>query len=335
MLTLGGTSRPVARSAEVLLAGVTSRTPLANADGKSAVPMERVVIDGAPYVTKQLSPRFDWISRATGDYGCRALACWREGIFDALPDCFDHTVVGVAYEPDTLTTTLLMHDVGAHLVPEGSEPVGMEQHRRFIDHMARLHATFWESARSLPTLTPMTSRYTALSPLTTEVEAAIGSPAEVPAMLADCWSALDAAAPEAAPIARAIATDPWPLVEALDATPQTFVHADWKMGNLGSHPDGRTILIDWQWPGTAPGCVDLAWYLAINCDRLPESKDDTIAAYRDALETHGVETEGWFDRQLELCLLGGFVQMAWNKTHDATELGWWADHALAAAATLA
>jgi hypothetical protein len=327
-------SRPVARSAAELLAAVTSREPLTPGDGKSAVPMERVVIEGSSYVVKQISPRFDWISRATGDYGCRALACWRDGILDQLPACLDHTVVGVAYEPETLTTTLLMHDVGEHLVPEGSAPVSAEQHRRFIEHMAVLHAAFWGIAETLPDLTPMTARYTALSPQTAEVEAALGQPAEVPAMLAACWSELDAAAPEAAPIARAIAADPWPLVEALAATPQTFVHADWKMGNLGSHPDGRTILIDWQWPGTAPGCLDLAWYLAVNCDRLPESKEDTIAAYRDALERHGVDTAGWFERQLDLCLLGGFVQMGWCKTHDAAELGWWAEHALATAGSL-
>jgi hypothetical protein len=335
MLSQGGANRPVARSADELLAGVTSRRPLANADGKSAVPMERVVIDGASYVTKQLSPRFDWISRATGDYGCRALACWRLGILDALPGCFDHTVVAVAYEPETTTTTLLMHDVGDYLVPEGDSTIALEQHRRFIDHMARLHAAFFGRADALPILTPMSSRYTALSPLTGEVEAALGVPSEVPAMLASCWTSLDEAAPEAAHIGRALAIEPWPLVSALATTPQTFVHADWKMGNLGSHPDGRTILIDWQWPGTAPGCLDLAWYLAINCDRLPESKEDTIAAYRDSLEHHGVDTRGWFDRQLELCLLGGFVQMAWCKTHDADELGWWADRALAAARTLA
>lgn len=327
-------SRPVAASARELLAGVTCREPLSAADGKSAVPMERVVIDGASYVVKQISPRFDWISRATGDFGCRALACWRDGILDQLPECIDHTVVGVAYEPETLTTTLLMHDVGPYLVPEGDERIPLAQHRRFMDHMALLHATFWGTAMTLPTLTPMTSRYTALSPLTAEVEAAIGAPAEVPAMLEACWSDLDAAAPEAAPIARAIAADPWPLVEALDATPQTFVHADWKMGNIGSHPDGRTILIDWQWPGTAPPCLDLAWYLAINCDRLPESKEDTIAAYRTSLERHGVDTAEWFDHQLELCLLGAFVQMAWCKTHDADELAWWTDHALATAGSL-
>jgi len=327
-------TRSVAASAAELLADVASREPLDTLDGKSVVPMERVVIDGASYVVKQISPRFDWISRATGDFGCRARACWRDGILDQLPDCFDHAIVAVAYEPETATTTLVMRDVGAHLVPEGDGVVPLAQHRGFVDHMAQLHAHFWTTAAALPVLTPMSARYTALSPLTAEIEVALGTTAEVPLMLASCWESLDAAAPEAAAVARALAADPWPLVTALDRTPQTFIHGDWKMGNLGSHPDGRSILLDWQWPGTAPPCLDLAWYLAVNCDRLPESKEDTIAAYHDALERHGVSTVDWFERQLELCLLGGFVQMAWCKTHDEAELGWWADRALAAASTL-
>src|SRR4051812_36795893 len=327
--------RPVMGSAAELLAGATSREPLTNADGKSVVPMERVVIDGSSYVTKQISPHFDWISRATGDYGCRVRFCWEQGLLDLLPSCLDHTTTAVAYEAGTLTTTLLMHDVSEHLVPEGSDAISLTQHRRFLDHMASLHATFWLTAATLPVITPMTSRYTALSPLTTEVETAIGTPAEVPAMLAGCWRELDRAAPEAARIARGVAAEPWSLVGALEQTPWTFIHADWKLGNLGSHPGGRTILIDWQWPGTGPACLDLAWYLAVNCDRMPEPKEDAIAAYRDALERHDVRTAEWFDGQLELCLLGAFVQLGWSKTHDDAELGWWAEHACRTASRLA
>ncbi|HWB67781.1 MAG TPA: phosphotransferase, partial [Mycobacteriales bacterium] len=173
-----------------------------------------------------------------------------------------------------------------------------------------------------------------LTPLTAAIETARPDCAEVPRAIAAGWVALDEALPDAARLARSIAAEPWLLVDALDATPQTFVHGDWKLGNLGSRPDGRTILLDWQWPGTGPACVDPAWYLAVNCDRLPESKEDAIERYRQALQDRGIDTSGWFDRQLSLCLLGGFVQLGWNKTHDEAELHWWADRAIAAAATL-
>jgi aminoglycoside phosphotransferase (APT) family kinase protein len=180
----------------------------------------------------------------------------------------------------------------------------------------------------------MTTRYQTLTPLTSQIEHDLGHDSGVPSVLADCWHALDVAAPEAARIARRLAEDPWPLVSALATTPQTFVHGDWKMGNLGSHPDGRTILLDWQWPGVGPGCVDLMWYLAINAARLPEAKEEAIDAYREALETHGVATIAWFDRQLALATLGAFVQLGWNKADDAVELSWWATQVPAIASSL-
>jgi hypothetical protein len=328
-----GGLRPVASTAAELIARATSREPLQHTDGKSAVPMERVVIDGASYVTKAISTRVDWVSRATGDYGCRVLGCWRDGILDQLPACFDHAIVAVAFEPDTGTTTLLMNDVGEWLVPEGDDIITLEQHRLLLDHMAQLHAAFWGRV-DLPLLTPMSARYVALTPLTSQTERELGNDFGVPAMLPGFWNDLDAAAPDAAHVARSLAADPWPLVAALNATPQTFIHGDWKMGNLGSRPDGRTILIDWQWPGVGPACVDLVWYLAINSARLPEGKESAIAAYRESLEQHGVATNGWFERQLDLAILGGFVQLGWNKAGDPPELAWWADQVPAIAKTL-
>ena len=128
---------------------------------------------------------------------------------------------------------------------------------------------------------------------------------------------------------------PWPLVDALLALPQTFVHGDWKMGNLGSHPDGRTILLDWAYPGAGPACWDLAWYLALNRARLPESKEATIEAFRGSLWAHGVDPAGWFDLQAALCLLAMTASFGWEKAlGDDAELGWWVERALAGARLL-
>jgi aminoglycoside phosphotransferase (APT) family kinase protein len=110
---------------------------------------------------------------------------------------------------------------------------------------------------------------------------------------------------------------------ALGATPLTLVHGDCKLGNMGEHPDGRTVLLDWDRCGAAPATFDLAWYLAVNCERLPESKENAVAAYREALQHVGVATEEWWDRQLALTLLGAALQLAWSKVADPEELGWW------------
>ena len=73
------------------------------------------------------------------------------------------------------------------------------------------------------------------------------------------------------------------LTDPLSVTPTTFLHGDWKMGNLGSHSDGRTILLAWAVPGAGPPCWELCWYLGRNRERLPESKEATTGRFR-ALE---------------------------------------------------
>ena len=123
--------------------------------------------------------------------------------------------------------------------------------------------------------------------------------------------------------------DPDSLSDALRATPLTFVAGDWKFGNVGHRPNGRTILLDWAYPGEAPPCWDLAWYLALNRARLPESKEASIARYRERLEAHGVATADWWDRQLGLSLVGMAAVIAWEKAvGDPDELEWWERAAL-------
>lgn len=87
----------------------------------------------------------DWIMRATGDLGCRPVTVWRAGILDRLPACIDHGVVGVAtgLGRNGWGAALLMRDMSPWLVPEGDTPVPLEQHVRFLDHMAAPNATFW------------------------------------------------------------------------------------------------------------------------------------------------------------------------------------------------
>jgi thiamine kinase-like enzyme len=126
-----------------------------------------------------------------------------------------------------------------------------------------------------------------------------------------------------------------PLTEKLRATPSTFVHGDWKLGNLGVRADGRVVLVDWSYPGEGPACHELGWYLAINRARLPESKEDSVASFRAALERHGIATAPWWETQLALCLLGTLVQFGWEKAlGDADELGWWCERAREGAGAL-
>ena len=230
---------------------------------------------------------------------------------------------------------VLMHDVGRWLIPVNDEPISLEAHLRLLGHMAALHAAFWGCSSECEVV-PVMHRYLELSPWLAQAEAAVGSAHLVPRLVGEGWPRLAEVAPAAAAVVTPLARDPGPLVAALEGTPQTFVHSNWKLDNLGTDDAGRTVVLDWEQPGRGAALSDLAWYLAINCRRLPQSKEDSIAAYRQELVACGIDTDPWWERQLALCLLGALVQFGWEKALGGydEELAWWETNALPAAALL-
>jgi len=319
----------VASSLDELLAGSTERIQFRSEDGKSQAPMERVVIGGESFVVKHLHVDDDWLARGYGDLGCHPLTAWRSGLLDSLPPCIDHAVVGAAggLGRNGWGAALLMRDVSAWLVAEGDPPVPLDQHRRFLHNMAALHARFAGFSDTIG-LTPPAHRWLAfgLDMIAAEVER---GEAAVPRIAAEGWARFpERAAGDVAAVVDHLRHDPAPLTRALETTPATLVHGDWKLGNLGTAPGEVTILLDWQSPGQGPGAADLGWYLALNAARLPETKEEAIAAYHGSLVSQGVDTAGWWERQLGLCLLGTVVLFGWEKAlGDPVELGWWCDRA--------
>jgi len=348
-----------------LLAGARDVRPLDDAPGKSGARLERLRIDGVDLVAKYLDPSLDWTMRASGVLGGPMPTLWTSGILHRLPDCLNQPIIGVAtadaaVDPDARgatrdagdprdavlaggarrqdanrprrngpCTVLLMHDVSADLIPATDEPLPLATHLRLLEHMAAMHAAFWGGGSEIDVV-PVMHRYLELSPWTAMAESAIGSTHLVPQLIGRGWPLLAKVAPAAAAVVTPLAWDPGPLVQALAATPQTFVHGNWKLDNLGTDPAGRTIVLDWEMPGRGAPLSDLAWYLAINCRRLPQSKESAMQAYRDALENLGIDTSPWWDRQLALSLLGALVQFGWEKAFGGydDELAWWEDKAV-------
>ncbi len=318
--------REVAPSLRALFGGEVAGAALSAGDGKTGARLERVQVGGRWYVCKHLHLADDWVMRASGDLGIRAVQVWKDGWLDRLPAAIDHTMVAAAWDerPEGRGAVLVMHDVVDHLVPEGDTPLPLEQHRRFVEHMARLHAAFWD-APPAPALLPMSTRLLLFGPGLGVTERARGGRDPVPTELVpEGWRRLRERAPNAAAVVADLLADPTPLLDGLAATPQTLLHGDWKAGNLGSHPDGRTILLDWAVPGVGPGCYDLAWYACLNQARLPETKAATFDRYRAALERNGIDTTGWWARQLALSLLALLLNFGWEKAlGDDAELAWW------------
>jgi hypothetical protein len=318
-----------------LLAAATERTVLVEAPGKSGATLERVVIGGQDYVLKHLDLAQDWTMRASGCLRGAPLMLWERGILCRLPECFNQPIMAAAPANPPGGCALLMRDVTPWLVPATDAPITLEAHARFLRHMAALHAEFWACGPEFDVV-PAMHRYLELSPWTATAEAAVGSAHLVPQLVAKGWPLLAQVAPAAAAVVTPLAHDPGPLVEALAATPHTFVHSNWKLDNLGTDAAGRTVLLDWEQPGRGAPLSDLAWYLAINCRRLPQAKEDSISAYREALESCGIDTGPWWERQLALCLLGALVLFGWEKALGGydEELAWWEAKAVPAAALL-
>jgi hypothetical protein len=297
-----------------------------SADSKSGARFERVVIDGERFVLKQVDTSCDWIARQVGDFGCWPVAVWEQGVVDLAPDCIDHTIVGAARQGRT--GAVLMRDVTPWLVVDDGRPLALDQHLRFLDHLAQLHAATW-AWRDTVGLCPLANRYAFFGPAALDCEAALGFPEPVPRLAVDGWRRLEVIAPHVAGALAPLRAAPWAIAEALATTPHVLLHGDSKVANLGTDAAGRTVLIDWSLCGEGPPLVELAHYIGLNTSRLPvgHTKDDAIAAYRASLERAGVATAPWWDRQLRLCLLGLMVQLGWEKALDETgaELAWWSD----------
>lgn len=318
-----------------MLSGATDVRPMQEAPGKSGARLDRLTIDGRPYVVKYLDPSADWTLRASGVLAGPVVTLWTTGVLDRLPACIQQPIVAVATDGTGSrrpVTAVLMHDVGRDLIPAVDDPIALQVHLGFLAHMAQFHAAFWQAGPEY-NVVPVMHRYLELSPWTAIAEASIPSTHLVPELIGRGWPALATVAPAANAVVGPLAWDPGPLVLALADTPQVFLHGNWKLDNLGVDAAGRTILIDWELPGLGAPLSDLAWYLAINCRRLPQSKEDAIDAYRAALESAGVDTEPWWDLQLPLCLLGALVQFGWEKALGGydDELAWWEEKAVAAA----
>lgn len=325
------------------------REPLVTVDGLSEVPMERIVTAGSDgmrsFVLKRFAYASDWVMRVTGDTQGRAAQVWISGLLDQLPTCIEHAVVACAHDGEGWA--VLMRDVGDTLVPPGDTPITAGEQERFLAHMAAMQAAFWEQRQwDHPGLglCSLRQRYAGFAPAT--MRRADVRAYAMPQMAIRGWELLeDAVTPKVAAIVRALLNNPDPLCTALRAYPQTVIHGDWKLGNLGlteGRPEQQTVVLDWALVGVAPPAVDLGWYLAVNSARLPASREETIETFVSCLrDVLGDRFEpSWWEPQLDLALLGAFVQLGWPKIlgalqgepgvreREQDEVCWWSERVL-------
>jgi hypothetical protein len=320
----------VSASVDELLAGAERRVPFVNPDGRSTAAFERVWIDGRPHIVKYLHLDDDFMMRMTGDLGCRTVRAWAAGLLDSAPDLVDHGIVGAAggHGRNGWGAALLMRDVSSELVVVDGSPFGPEEHELLVDRLAGWCASTWGFSDDTDTglgLQPYAVRWAYFNQATLAGEEALGSRELVPRIAAEGWARFWERAPRStARIIEELWRDSAPLAAALRSTPSCLLHGDVKASNMGIAADGRMILIDWAYVGEGPAAHEISWYVALNREKLPVSKEATIEAFRAGLERHGVDTAGFWERQLGLALLGTLVQFGWEKAlGDDDELGWW------------
>jgi hypothetical protein len=311
-----------------LLAGAVGREPLGAADGRSGSLLERVVLaDGGTLVVKHVRDGGDWIMRACHDHG-RAAELWSAGVLARVPAVIDHAVLGA--ERVEGGWVVVMRDVSAALFGDHAR-VSRDDSRRVLAAAAALHAAFRDDQPLR--LCPMADRYQFLSPATTRREA--GGDDEVPRLIGRGWERFAELVPDevAGPVLE-ILERPQPFVAALSRSPSTLVHGDLKLGNLGLRED-RVVMLDWgTQTGWAPPAVEAAWYLAINWSRIDTTREQVLDDFRAA------EGERHDEDALRLALLGGLVQLGWDKAlhasghpdpavraREAADLAWWTDRA--------
>ena len=169
-------------------------------DSLSGSPFERAVVDGGEsFVVKHIGRDLDWIMRVLGDGadGARpwALTMWAEGLLHRMPEEIDHVIVGMAYDRATGRLTQVMRDASVAMVPATADHVPLAQHRRFLDHLAATHATFWGFRDTYGLITPR-QRYGFAHPDQTGREAEAGHDDVIPGLFPGGWRAVAELAPE-------------------------------------------------------------------------------------------------------------------------------------------
>ena len=316
-----------------LLVDVVRREPLGAADGLSGSLLERVELAGGrQLVVKHILAASDWIMRASNDQG-RAAELWSSGVLARVPAAIDHAVLGA--ERQGAGWAVIMRDVSAALLPDHVRLTRGDS-RRVLAAAAALHAEFWDDQPL--ELCSLVDRYQILSPATARREA--GGVDVVPSLIGRGWERFGELVPaEVAEPVLAILERPEPFTRELARFPSTLIHGDLKLGNLGFLGD-RVVLLDWgTQTGWAPPAVETTWYLAINASRIDATREQVLDDARAA------EGDLHDEDALRLALLGGLVQLGWDKALQATghadqavraretaDLDWWVARARVALA---
>jgi hypothetical protein len=301
---------------------------------------------GPRLVLKLVSQAWDWLMRTTEDTRCRSVTLWQYGILEQLPPEVAHGVIACAHNGDGWG--ILLEYVGDMMVP--FDPFTQAENQFFLNAMASFHARFWqqESIKNPELgLCQLRHTYQLFAPRVALPE--IEGDNNIPRRVIEGWELAHQELPvEVMTILDPLLDDPSPLVRALERYPYTLIHGDWRHANQACAPGvPQLFMLDWQLAVVGPPAVEIGRYLITNSPLLPGSKEDTIEKYRQMLAAKLGEryADEWWQPQLALGLLGGFLQDGWSvvlkattwhvgekhRAHWQADLPWWSERVRAGA----
>jgi hypothetical protein len=305
-----------------LLNDAVERKPIGEGQGYSGAKLERVVLaDGSALVVKRISQEYDLAMKLTHDTG-RAAQLWVSGVMDRLPPVIDHAIL--LAEPDGDGWIIVMRDISDVLLPRG-RVLSRAENYRILEAAAAMYETF--HGERIEQLCTLTDRYALLSPATAKRE---WSSNLLMQFVGRGWELFADVVPgDVATAVFAILGRPGLLARQLEQCETTLIHGDFWLANLGLTSD-RVVMLDWGLAAAAPPAVDFAAYLATSGSSIAATREQLLDDFRTVCgERHD-------ERALRLALIGGLVEMGWNKamkvvdapdearrTRVAADLDWW------------
>ena len=230
-----------------------------------------------PLVFKHIRPDASWLMRSSSDLYCREVQLWRHGLLADAPGALYVPVLAAAYDEATREGALLLEDMTRWMgtIEECFAPIPPSQWKLALDHLAWLHAHYWQDARLKDeqfALASVEQTLLMLAPATIQAQLAAGDAHPYLPVSRAGWEAFFTygLAPALARVQRVLDAPAAFLADAA-AVPATLAHGDVWPPNMGLLPGARgmwgrrtgsrTILIDWALATAGPASFDPFWLL--------------------------------------------------------------------------
>jgi hypothetical protein len=287
-----------------ILDGARERRPFAGEGGRTGATFESAVLaDGTAVVIKHIRPD-DWLVVTLGGVS-HLYDVWRSGLLKRIPDGIDHTMIEMEELDDGWI--VVMRDAADAVLAE-ERVLSRAENRRVLQAVDALHAEFWGEAVGGVRLV---DHYAAMTPKRSSVAEHLDTP--IPALIRRGWELFPDIAPrDVSDVLFALLDDTEPLARELQKHPQTLIHGDLRLHNMGL-TDDRLVLLDWEIVGGGPPATELAWYLIISATRIDATREQVIDDYR------AVAGERFDARAWDLASIGAMIWLGWNKAIDIVD----------------